>query len=80
MKKMKNNASFISKVLQDNNLSVLEQTLVLYLLTCKTKKDDINGIAEDFFMLPTKLFGELQRLEHLGYLKIKVEVNNDLEE
>ena len=31
-------------------------------------------------MLPAELFRELQRLEHLGYLKIKVEVNNDLEE
>ena len=77
---VKNKASFISDILKDNNLNVLEQTLVLYLLTCKTKKDDIDGIAEDFLMLPSELFRELQKLEKIGYLKIKIEVNEDFEE
>ena len=54
--------------------------MVLYLLTYKTKKDDIDGIAEDFLMLPSELFRELQKLEKLGYLKIKIEVNEDFEE
>ena len=71
---MKNNAQIVSEILNNPKLTVLEKTLIRYLLTCPEAKNTIDEIADDFLLLPSELFRELQVLEKQGYLKIKIEL------